>query len=78
MPFENAGENLAPVSFVARSDDRTLARPPPIQIVLDIFFAQGKTRGTTIDHNANTAAMRFAPGRDAKEVAEGVAHVAES
>src|SRR5688572_26238219 len=72
--LEYAGENLAAVSFVARSDDPALTGPTAIKLALDVFFAQLNSRRAAIDDNTDATAMRFAPGGNAKELAEAAAH----
>ncbi len=73
-PFENAGQDLAAIRFLALRGDRALAGTAAIEFGLNIGFAQFESRRTTVDDNANTAAMRLAPGGNAKESAEKVAH----
>ena len=49
-----------------------------IEFALEVGLADFDARRTTIDDDADTAAVRFAPGRDAKKLAEGVSHGASS
>ena len=74
VAFENAGKNLAAIGFLALRDDLALARATPVEFALDVCFAQLNARRTTIDHDADAAAVGFAPGRNAKELSEAVAH----
>ncbi len=76
--FENAGENLAAIGFIARSDDGALAGAAAIELALDVFFAEFDAGRATVDDHADATAVRFAPGRDAKELSEAVAHSAQS
>ena len=54
--------------------DLALAGPAPVELTLDIFFAQLEKRRTAIDDYAHAAAVGFAPGRDAEELSEAAAH----
>jgi len=51
-----------------------LARTPPVKFALNVGLADVDLRWTTIDHDADAAAMRLTKARDAKELAECVAH----
>jgi len=74
LPFENAGENLAAVGFIALRDNAALAGTSTIQFALNVGFVELQARRTSIDYNPNAATVRFAPGGNAEEVAEAVAH----
>jgi len=51
-----------------------LARPSPIELTLNVSFADFDLRRTAVDHHANSAAVRFAEGGDSKKLAKGAAH----
>jgi hypothetical protein len=51
-----------------------LSGATPIQFALNIRLGDVDLRRTTIDHDADAAAMRLAERRNAKKLAEGVAH----
>jgi hypothetical protein len=51
-----------------------LAGTPSIEVALNVGVAQFDARRTTIDDDTDAAAVRFAPGRDAKELSEAAAH----
>jgi hypothetical protein len=65
---------LATIGFLARRRDFALARPAAIKFALNVFFAQGDARRTTVNDDADPATVGFAPGRDAEKLAEGAAH----
>jgi len=52
----------------------TLARTSAVQLALDLGFGQLNVRRATVDHHADAPTVRFAKSRNAKELAEGVAH----
>jgi hypothetical protein len=54
--------------------DAALPGASPIQFALNIRFANRDPRRTAIDHHADSAAMRLAESRDAKELSEAVTH----
>jgi len=54
-----------------------LARATAVQLSLNIRFRYFDSGGTTVDHHADAATMRFSKGGDAEELAECVAHRAE-
>jgi hypothetical protein len=51
-----------------------LAGASPVQIRLDIGLAQFDSRRAAVDDHAYAAPVGFAPGGDAKEMPERVAH----
>jgi hypothetical protein len=72
--LKNTGENLALIFFFPLGCDLALARPTAVQFTLDFRCGQFDIRRATVDDHAHAAAVRFAESRDAKELAEGVAH----
>ena len=73
-PVEQAAEDFDPVVFLARGGDLALARFAPIQVVLDRVQVEVQSRRTALHDHANTAAVRFAEGADAEEIAEAASH----
>ena len=72
-PLEGAGENaheivLAPLCGVAG-----LARLAPVEVRLDVRFAQGHAWRQAVDRAADGRAVALAPGHDTEGLAEGVA-----
>src|SRR4029077_11950968 len=72
--FKHAGENLATIFLLALRGDLALAGTPPIELALNVGFADLDLRRATIDHNADAAAVRFAEGGNAKKLAKGITH----
>lgn len=72
--FEGAAEDLDGIGFFAGGGDGGLAWAPAVEVRLDIGFGERQSGGATVDDHADAAAMGFAPGGDAEEVAEGIAH----
>ena len=70
LALEDTGKNLAAVCFVALRNDLALPGTTPIELALDIRFADFNARRTTVDHHTDTATVRFAQGGNAKELAE--------
>ncbi len=73
-PFEDAGENLTFVGFVAFRHQAALAGTAAIQFVLNIGLDDWHARRATIDHHPDAAPVGFAPGRNPEKLAETVAH----
>ena len=74
-PFENTGQNLAPVFFFSLRGEFALTRATAIQLSLNIRFRNVDARRAAVDHNADDAAMRLTKGGDAKKLAECIAHL---
>ena len=72
--FERAGQDLDGIGLLARGDDGGLAGAATVEVGLDITFGEGNPRGATVDDDADSASVRFAPGGDAEQVTKGVAH----
>jgi hypothetical protein len=72
--LERAGENLDGIRLLARADNLRLTGAAAVEIGLDVCFREFELRRTTIDHDADTATVRFSPGGDAEEVPEGIRH----
>ena len=63
-----------PVGLLARRDNRRLPRTAAIQIGLNVRLDQTEARGAAIDDDADTAAVGFPPGGDAKQLSERISH----
>ena len=73
----NVPERICTVSdFLARRNDGRLARPATIQVRLNVRLGKFQARRAAIHDHAHAAAMRFAPGRDAEQLAKHISHVA--
>ena len=72
--FEDSRKNFATIFLLTLGGDFTLPGTSPIQLALNVGFGDVDLGRTTIDHNADAAAVRFAERRDAKELSESVAH----
>jgi len=57
LTVEYSGENLAPILFLARGDDLTLAGAPPIEGELNFRDVEGNTGRTTVDDDTDAATM---------------------
>ena len=55
-------------------DERALARGAAVEVGLDVGLGERQARRAAVDDGADRRAVRLAPGGDAEEVAEGVAH----
>ena len=73
-PFvlEDAGENFHRVRFLALGDEFRLTWAPPLQIALDIGFAEGDAGRAAIHHAADGRPVAFAEGGDAKQMPERI------
>ena len=69
---EHARQDFNPVRLLPLRRKPRLPRPAFIEIRLDVGFAERNSRRAAIDHAADCRPMAFAPGGDAKHVAEGV------
>ncbi len=74
LAIEDAGEDLHRVRFPAWRDNFGLPRTPAVEVRLNVGFAQSEPRRAAIHHHAHTAAVRFTPGRNPKQMAESIAH----
>ena len=45
-----------------------------IEIGLDVRLADRQARRAAVDHGADRRAVRFAPGRHAKQLSDGIGH----
>lgn len=72
--FEGAGEDLAGIGFFARGGDIGLAGFPAVEGGLDIGFGEGEVGGAAVDDDADGAAVGFAEGGDAEEMAGDGGH----
>src|SRR4029077_4554883 len=75
--LKNAGKNFATIFFFPLRCDSTLTRATAIELALNLCFRDVDLRRTTIDHDANAAAVRFPERRDPKKLTERVTHRAE-
>ncbi len=69
---EHAGEDLHRVRLAPLRGEARLARPPLVEIGLDVGLAQRNTGRAAIDHAANRRAVALAERRDPKKMAEGI------
>jgi len=67
-----AGQDPHLVGFLALGGKFGLARAAAVQERLDVQLAKGDARRAAIHDAANGRPMAFAPGRDAKQMAESV------
>jgi len=74
LAAENAGKDATLVLFLTGGDDVALARAATVELNLNLFGGDGKARRTAVDDAANAAAVRFAPGGNAKECAKDARH----
>jgi two-component system cell cycle sensor histidine kinase/response regulator CckA len=74
LTFKDSGKDFDFVRFFTGGGYFGLAGTSAVQIGLDIGLGKPDTRWTAIDDDANSAAMGFSPGGDAKELAERVSH----
>src|SRR5206468_3645105 len=72
--FEGARKNLDRVALFARRDDLRLSRPATVEVRLNVAFRQFQSRRAAVDHDADTAPVRLAPGGDAEQMSESVRH----
>ena len=74
LALEHARKNFATIFLLPLGGDFALTGPASIELALNVGFGDVDLGRTTIDHNADAAAVRFAERRDAKELSESVAH----
>ena len=70
LPSNVPGKYPHPVRLLARADDGRLPRTPAVQVRLDVRLSQRQPRRAAIDHDADAAPVRFAPGGDAKQMSK--------
>src|SRR5215472_7328447 len=69
---EHAGENFHLVRLAPLGGEARLARPPLVEIGLDVGLGQRDAGWTTVDHATDRGPVAFAEGRDPEKMAEGV------
>ena len=69
---EHPRQDLRGVALVPLGDEAAAAGLSPVQPRLDVGRRQGNPWRRPVDHAADGRPMAFAPGRDAKQMAEGV------
>ena len=69
---EHAGEDFHRVGLAPLRGEARLARPPLVEIGLDVGLGQRDARRAAVDHAADRRPVAFAQGRDAEKMAEGV------
>jgi hypothetical protein len=70
--FENAGQYLHAVRFVALRRVSGAARATTVEIALDVRLIEFHPRRATVDHTAQCSTMAFAESRNDKKSAEAV------
>src|SRR5581483_9645042 len=69
----DAGEDLHRVGFLALRDVARSARLAPVQVRLDVGFAQLEVGGAAVDDAADGGAVALAEAGDAEQLADGIA-----
>ena len=70
--LEYTREDTNLVGFVARCDMAACPGTPAVQPGLNVGFRQGNSGRAAVDHDSQSRAVAFAPGRDAKKMTKGV------
>jgi hypothetical protein len=76
-PLEHAAEDLDLVGLVSLGDQAALARPPPIEVRLDVGDVDSQARRASVDHHADTATMALAEGVHTKDLTPAARHPTE-
>ena len=69
---EHAGEDPDLVGLLPLRGEARLARPPLVEIGLDVGLGQRDARRAAVDHAADRRPVALAKGRDAEQMAEGI------
>src|SRR5262249_22976857 len=69
---EHAGEDFDLVRLAPLRGEARLARPPFVEVGLDIGLGQRDAGWAAVDHAPDRDAVAFAKGRDAEKMAEGI------
>ncbi len=69
---EHAGEDFHRVRLAPLRGEARLARPPLVEIGLDVGLGQRDAGRAAVDHAADRRPMALAEGRDPEKVAEGI------
>ena len=69
---EYAGEDFHLVRLAPLGGEARLARPPLVEIGLDVGLGQRDAGWATVDHATDRGPVAFAEGRDPEKMAEGV------
>src|SRR5262249_20377544 len=70
--LQDTGQDLHLVGLTTLGDEAGLARTPLVELALDIVTRETDAWRAAVDHAAERWPMALAPGRDPKEVPEGV------
>ena len=65
---------MTDIFFLALRGNATLTGSPAVEFGLNIRLGEGEPWRAAIDHHTHCTTVRFAPGRNAKEMPKGVAH----
>src|SRR6266699_1143212 len=65
---------MTDIFFLALRGNATLTGSPAVEFGLNIRLGEGEPWRATVDHHTHCTTVRFAPGRNAKEMPKGVAH----
>src|ERR671926_1626353 len=65
---------MTDIFFLALRGNATLTGPPAVEFGLNIRLGEGEPWRAAIDYHTHCTTVRFAPGRNAKEMPKGVAH----
>jgi hypothetical protein len=63
---KHAGENLASILLLSRSDDVALPWAATVEIGLDVCLGEREARRASINHNTYSTAVRLTPSGDTK------------
>src|ERR1043166_1868851 len=65
---------MTDIFFLALRGNATLPGAPAVEFGLNIRLGEGEPWRAAVDHRPHRPTVRFAPGRNAKEMPKGVAH----
>jgi hypothetical protein len=69
---EHAGEDFHLVRLAPLRSEARLARPPFVEIGLDVGLSQRDAGRAAVDHTTDRDPVAFAEGRDPEKMAEGI------
>ena len=74
LALEDAGQDLDAVGLLARRREPALAGAPPVEVALDLLGRERQPRRAAVDHDAHSASVALAEGRELEDLPEAAAH----